>query len=152
MSTVGLLPESLQSSLESLVERVNACGGGIQVVLLSTSEGVSLGRFSLSADWEDEMLANLESTWAPPSKQFPLLQQGDVHSVTAYYDQLTLLHVYLTPVVVTLLLDPNSNMGAIKATAMPLLKEVLEPLCQTLLSSLSPDTTNAPGGDSPYYQ
>jgi Mitogen-activated protein kinase kinase 1 interacting len=149
MSSIGLLPESLQSSLQSVVARVNACGGGIQIVLLSTSEGVSLGRLCLSPDWDDEMLANLESTWAPPGKQLPLLQQGEAQSVTAYYDQLTLMHIYLTPVVVTLLIDPDANMGAIKATAMPLLKEVLEPLCQTLISSLSPDTTNA---QSPYYQ
>lgn len=149
MSTVSLLPESLQSSLQCLLDRVNACGGGIKVVLLSTSEGVSLGRLCLSDDWADEMLANLESTWAPPGKQLPLLQQGDARSITAYYDHLTLVHVYLTPVVVTLLLDPGCNMGAIKATAIPLFKEILEPLCQTLLTSLSPDTTSAP---SPYYQ
>lgn len=140
MPTVGLLPESLQFSLESTVRRVNGCGGGIQVVLLSTFEGVSLGRVCVSTDWDEETLANLESTWAPPGKQFPLLQLGEARSVTAYYDNLTLVHIYLTHVVVvTLLLDSDCNMGAIKATAIPLLKEILKPLCQTLLTSLSPD-------------
>lgn len=146
-----------------MVDRVNSCGGGIQVVLLSTSEGVSLGRVAATTDggddmlWNEEVLANLESTWAPPSKQFPLLQQGDVATVTAQYDQLTLIHVYsLTPVVATLLLQPDANMGAVKSTAIPLLKEILEPLCQTLLSSLSGPadaTPAAPGGsESAYYQ
>mmetsp|Transcript_20404 Transcript_20404/g.33786 ORF Transcript_20404/g.33786 Transcript_20404/m.33786 type:complete len:175 (+) Transcript_20404:109-633(+) len=174
MSSVGVLPDSLQRSLQSLVDRVNACGGGIQVVLLSTSEGVSLGRVTATTAtttngsgillWNEEVLANLESTWAPPSKQFPLLQQGDVLTVTAQYEQLTLVHVYsLTPVVATLLLETDHcNMGAVKSTAIPLLKEILEPLCQTLLSSLSgppPDTAaaavaapSATGGESAYYQ
>lgn len=154
MSTSGLLPQALQKSLLSLVERVNDCGGGVQVVLLSTSEGVSLGRVLISNQWDEELLSNLESTWAPPSKQFPLLKQGDIQSVTAQYEQLTLVHVYLTPVVVTLLVTPDSNMGAIKATAIPLLKETLEPLCQTLLSSLSPGESSGAQQvtESAYYQ
>jgi hypothetical protein len=158
MSSVGVLPDSLQSSLQSLVDRVNACGGGIRVVLLSTSEGVSLGRVVAGVEVQnEEVLANLESTWAPPSKEFPLLLQGHASTVTAQYEDLTLVHVYsLTPVVATLLLQPNANMGAIKSTAIPLLKEILEPLCQTLLSSLSPDTTAAApaagGTESAYYQ
>mmetsp|Transcript_24826 Transcript_24826/g.36734 ORF Transcript_24826/g.36734 Transcript_24826/m.36734 type:complete len:161 (-) Transcript_24826:151-633(-) len=142
-TTVGLLPESLQKSLESVVERVNDCGCGIQVVLLSTSAGVSLGRIvQQPMILEEELLANLESTWAPPSKQFPLLQSGDVRIVTAHYDQLTLVHVYkFAPVVVTFLLQPNSNLGAIKSTAIPLFQEKLEPLCQTLYSLLPGETT-----------
>jgi hypothetical protein len=86
------------------------------------------------------------------------LLQGHASTVTAQYEDLTLVHVYsLTPVVATLLLQPNANMGAVKSTAIPLLKEILEPLCQTLLSSLSgPDTTaGAPaagGTESAYYQ
>jgi Mitogen-activated protein kinase kinase 1 interacting len=143
METISLLPESLQNALESLLYRVNSCGGGIQVVLLSTSEGVSLGRWCLIPHWSDEILSNLESTWAPQGKQIPLLQMGEAKSVTAYYDQLTLMHVYFTPVVVTLLLDPQCNMGAIQSTAIPLMEQLFKPLCTVLLSSLSPETNQS---------
>ena len=44
-----------------------------------------------SADQEspldEEVLSNIESTWAPASKQFPLLHMGkEVKVVTAIYD------------------------------------------------------------------
>jgi len=155
-TTVGLLPESLQNSLESVINRVNDCGGGIQVVLLSTSEGVSLGRIVQQPTiLGEELLANLESTWAPPSKQFPLLQSGDVQTVTAHYDQLTLVHVYkFAPVVVTFLLQPDSNLGAIKSTAIPLFQKKLEPLCQTLYSLSLPGEASSSSSmiSSGYYQ
>ncbi len=38
-STVDLLPTNLQRTLQLIVERANAAGGGIRVVLLSTAEG-----------------------------------------------------------------------------------------------------------------
>ena len=152
MAKVGLLPTPLQSSLEDLVNRVNSCDAGLNVILLSTSDGVPLGRV-YSGDWQvdEETLANMESTWAPASKQFPFLQCGEIQSVTAMYEQVTLLHIYMSPVVVTLLVSPKSNLGSIKSTAIPLLKEILEPLCQTLLSSLSPDTSQDVHGSGYYH-
>ena len=42
------------------------------------------------------------------------------------------------PQVVTILATPQSNLGALRSTTVPLLKEVLEPLCSTLLNSLAP--------------
>jgi hypothetical protein len=36
---------------------------------------------------DEEVLSNIESTWAPASKQFPLLNMGkEVKVVTAIYD------------------------------------------------------------------
>lgn len=137
--SVGSLPPSLQSSLESLTNRINSSGGGIQVILLSTSEGVSLGRVLVDQSWSDDLLGNLESKWASPAKQFPLLGEGDVKTVTAYYNSVTVMHIYdnaLAPVVVTILLDKQANIGSVKSTAVPLMKEILQPLCQTLVTSL----------------
>ena len=84
-----LLPKNLQNTLHQIVDRVNACNGGIRAILLSTAEGVPLGR--VVADQEnpmnEETLASLESTWAPASKQFPLLNMGkEAKVVTAIYD------------------------------------------------------------------
>jgi hypothetical protein len=47
-------------------------------------------------------------------------------------------------VVVTLVLsgNENSNMGVVESTAIPLLEKTLQPLCTTLLNSLSSPNTN----------
>mmetsp|Transcript_27440 Transcript_27440/g.60397 ORF Transcript_27440/g.60397 Transcript_27440/m.60397 type:complete len:159 (+) Transcript_27440:213-689(+) len=156
-STVDLLPTNLQHTLQLIVERANAAGGGIRVILLSTAEGVPLGRVYSSADraspLDEEVLSNIESTWAPASKQFPLLHMGkEVKVVTAIYDNRTIFHIYQAPVVVTLLVGMNANLGAVRSTAIPLLKQVLEPLCSTLLNSLAPAQTNHAYPQQGYYQ
>ena len=187
-STVDLLPVNLQNTLHEIIERTNACGGSIRVILISTAEGVPLGRAYSSADREtplnEEVLSNIESTWAPASKQFPLLNMGkEVKIVTAIYDNSkfsslcvlhiemkrrsvsnnmlliflaliligAIFHVYQAPVVVTILVGMNANLGAIRSTAIPLLKGVLEPLCTELLNSLSP-ARDWQDADHPYPQ
>lgn len=156
-STVDLLPSNLQQTLQLIIERSNASGGGIRVILLSTAEGVPLGRVYSSADHasplDEEVLSNIESTWAPASKQFPLLHMGkEVKVVTAIYDNRTIFHIYQAPVVVTLLVGMNANLGAVRSTAIPLLKEILEPLCSTLLNSLAPAQTDHGYPQQGYYQ
>jgi hypothetical protein len=102
MHSTNLLPKSLQEALRQLVERINSSGAGVSVVLLSTSEGVPLARVYAEGhedQWSEEVISSIESTWAPAAKQFPLLNLGEVRVVTAMYDQISLLHVYLTPVV-----------------------------------------------------
>lgn len=87
----------------------------------------------------EDVLASMESIWAPPafSKQIPVLGLGkQLQQVTAIYDHGTLIHVYQIPVVVSILCSKDCNVGAIHSTAIPLLKQVLEPLCTTLVNSL----------------
>lgn len=58
-------------------------------VLLSTAEGVPLGRVyaDLATPLSEEVLSSIESTWAPASKQFPLLGLGkEARIVTAIFD------------------------------------------------------------------
>lgn len=64
----------------------------------------------------------------------------------------TIFHIYQAPVVVTLLVGMNANLGAVRSTAIPLLKEVLEPLCATLLNSLAPAQTEHAYPQQGYYQ
>ena len=88
-TTVDLLPASLQNTLHQIVDRVNSCNGGLRVILLSTAEGVPLGRIYADNDspLNEDVLSSIESTWAPASKQFPLLNMGkEVRTVTAVYD------------------------------------------------------------------
>ena len=42
-NAADLLPTNLQNTLEEIIQRVNACGGGLRAILLSTAEGVPLG-------------------------------------------------------------------------------------------------------------
>ena len=88
-NAVDLLPVNLQSTLLEVVERANAAGGGILVILLSTAEGVPLGRVyaNQTTPLNEDVLSSIESTWAPASKTTPLLGLGKEASVaTAIYD------------------------------------------------------------------
>lgn len=155
MTSIGILPQSLETALHELVKRVNACDGGIKVILLSTSEGVPLGRIpSNDNDMDESVLSSLESTWAPAPKQLSLLKRKRIQRVTAMYENVTLMQFYYSPVVVTLVVTQNSNLGAIQSTAIPLLETTISPLCQTLLNSLSPSSDGEwqDNHDSGFYQ
>lgn len=52
----------------------------------------------------------------------------------------------------TILVSLQANLGAIRCTAIPLLKEVLEPLCTTLLNSLAPARDDWQDTDAAYPQ
>ena len=58
------------------------------MILLSTAEGVPLGRVYADRDTplNEEVLNSIESTWAPASKQFPLLNMGKESQAMAIYD------------------------------------------------------------------
>jgi len=86
---VDLLPANLQSTLYQIVQRANAAGGGILVILLSTAEGVPLGRIyaNQTTPLNEDVLSSIESTWAPASKSTPLLGLGkEARIATAIYD------------------------------------------------------------------
>jgi hypothetical protein len=88
-NAVDLLPANLQNTLHQIIERVNNSNGGIRVILLSTAEGVPLGRVyaDRNSALNEDVLTNIESVWAPASKQFPLLDMGkEAKTVTAIYD------------------------------------------------------------------
>ena len=67
MASVGLLPASLQSTLQQIVQRANKCNGGIRAILLSTAEGVPLGRVYAdvytASSLNEDVLSLIESTW-----------------------------------------------------------------------------------------
>jgi len=92
---------SLQNNLQQIVERANLSGASIRAILLSTTEGVPLGRVYANNDQplNEEVLASIESVWAPASKQLPVLGMDKVHQVTAIYDHGVLVNVYQGPMV-----------------------------------------------------
>lgn len=77
---------------------------------------------------EEQNVPNLKD---PPHPLLSHLGLGDhVKSTIAFYDHLTLIHVHIAPLVVTILAssDPSTNIGAIKLIAVPYLNELLEPV------------------------
>jgi hypothetical protein len=120
MSTTPL-PISLQYSLQEIVALSNVRGASICAILLSTTEGVPLGRVvseqphtpaqqqsqqqpqqqaqPIPTSINEDVLASIESVWAPASKQFPVLGLEKVNQVTAIYDHGSLIHIYQAPMV-----------------------------------------------------
>lgn len=95
MAAVTLLPSTLQNCLQEVVERTNKSNAGIRAILLSTTDGVPLGRVydDRQSPLNEDVLASIESVWSPASKQFPVLGLEKLHQVTAIYDHGTLVHV-----------------------------------------------------------
>jgi hypothetical protein len=54
--------------------------------------------------------------------------------------------------VITILCGPQSNLGAVRSTTVPLLKDVLEPLLRELVNSLQPDSSENSFPVATYYQ
>lgn len=66
----------------------------------------------------------------PPHPLLSSLGLGDqVKTTMAFYDHVTLIHIHLAPIVVTILAspDPTTNIGAIKSVAVPFLNDLLTP-------------------------
>jgi Mitogen-activated protein kinase kinase 1 interacting len=100
----SLLPTSLQNSLQGIVQQSNLRGASIRAILLSTTEGVPLGRVMQQQQQQqqnlnEDVLSSIESVWAPASKQFPVLGLDKVKQVTAIYDHGSLIHIYQAPMV-----------------------------------------------------
>jgi Mitogen-activated protein kinase kinase 1 interacting len=97
----SLLPSSLQNSLQEILQQSNLRGASIRAILLSTTDGVPLGRVvgPQQPPRNEEVLSSIESVWAPASKQFPVLGLEKVKQVTSIYDHGTLIHIYQAPMV-----------------------------------------------------
>jgi Mitogen-activated protein kinase kinase 1 interacting len=106
-----LLPASLQNSLQEIVERANQRAACIRAILLSTMEGVPLGRVISDQALNEDVLASIESVWAPASKQFPVLGLDKVKQVTAIYDHGTLVHIYQAPMVSSMFKEDTRSEG-----------------------------------------
>lgn len=120
---------------------------------------LSSSDFSFSGNMSEEVLSSIETVWAtlvsaasphvmagaanskgghnqPPHPLLSPLQLGStVKTVTACYDHVTLVHVHLAPLVVTLIASPEVNLGMIKQMAIPKLKVLLEPVRRALIQS-----------------
>lgn len=149
-----MLHPSVTSTLDSLVDRLNeasASNKDVFAVLLGTSDGISLAH-SFGTDLEsgpqlrsglsEEMLSKIERTWATlPSDSLQgaghylrPLSLGGIITATVFFDNVVLTHVHFSPLVVTFICHPSSNLGAVRAV-FPRLLSALEPLRSALEKS-----------------
>ena len=109
-----LLHQSIVSALDSLVDRLNLTQPNkTYAVLLGTSDGIGLARSfgshakGSSGGMSEEILSSIETTWATlPSNAsqgaghyLRPLGLGGVKTVTAFYDNVILVHVHFSPLV-----------------------------------------------------
>eukprot|EP00956_Cyclotella_meneghiniana_P031185 scaffold81049_cov52-Cyclotella_meneghiniana.AAC.2 len=127
------------------------------------SSQLSSPEFSFSGDMSEEVLSSIETVWAtlvsaasphvmataasgagdsnggynqPPHPLLAPLHMGNtVKTVTACYDNYTLIHIHLPPLVVTLIASPEINLGVVKQMAIPKLKVLFEPVRRALVRS-----------------
>uniref|UniRef100_A0A6U3TGT4 Uncharacterized protein n=1 Tax=Ditylum brightwellii TaxID=49249 RepID=A0A6U3TGT4_9STRA len=72
----------------------------------------------------------------PPHPLLRPLGMGDeVRTVMAFYENCTLMHVHMSPIVVTIIATPNANLGTLRTTALPILRNLLEPVRQSAVRS-----------------
>jgi hypothetical protein len=78
--------------------------------------------------------ADIQQHHEPPH---PLLSQlglgNTVRTTMAFYDHVTVIHVHIAPLVVTILASTSANLGAVKSMAVPLLTDLLNPVKDALV-------------------
>jgi|EP01083_Nonionella_stella_P016640 hypothetical protein len=155
----GILPATTLKSLDGLVDRLNSSSFNSSQIntlalLVGTNEGIPLSRSygthnsAQQTAISDEVLSSIETIWAtlpsstpphvkidqPPHPLLSHLGLGDqVHTTMAFYEHWTLVHMHFTPAVVTILASTTANIGALKSTALPFLKELLKPVRKALV-------------------
>ena len=153
----SLIHPSAQEALDKLLAHLNTphafqddVSKLLQCVLLCTSDGVPLCRSFAKRDgstrssnsenpYHEVMIRNLESIMATfpvmASSQLRPLRGGAVRHVTAFYNDMVLLHVYLHPLVLTFAGGECMNVGAV-LSILPKLEKVIEPVRLALLEAL----------------
>ena len=103
------LDQSITLALNQLVDRLNNPEFHALALLIGTSDGVGLARVygstpSLSPHMSEEIISGVESIWATlPSGSGhhlrPLGLGDDIKTVTAFYENCTLVHACMSPLV-----------------------------------------------------
>mmetsp|Transcript_24158 Transcript_24158/g.35305 ORF Transcript_24158/g.35305 Transcript_24158/m.35305 type:complete len:198 (-) Transcript_24158:333-926(-) len=170
-----LLHSSITSALDSLVDRLNQrypppsnnhnnnSPQQILALLVGTSDGIGLARSfgsptstsqqKRTTEMSEEILSSIETVWSTlPSDSnqgaghhLRPLKMGGVRTVTAFYENVTLVHVHISPLVVSFVASPSANIGAIRAN-LPDLCKALEPI------RLALEASHARGGNGTEQQ
>ncbi|KAL8000020.1 putative ragulator complex protein LAMTOR3 [Plasmopara halstedii] len=116
----------LKEKLNDVLSRYDA----LEAILVCTSEGVPL--LTVSAEEESELSYEctetvLSTVFAGAAEQVGKLKLGAVQTVTAFFDDVVLIHINHAPLVITLVASNSPQIGALQALANEL-RPALTPL------------------------
>ncbi|EJK72616.1 hypothetical protein THAOC_05834 [Thalassiosira oceanica] len=137
----GSMSEEVLSSVETVwATLVSATPPHVMAAAASSAAGNGGGTSSESEEKKDDSVpAHIQ----PPHPLLSPLQMGEhVKTVTASFDNCTLIHVHFAPLVVTFVTLPDANIGMIRDVAIPSLKVLLEPVRRALVRSRGGGTMN----------
>ena len=146
--TTPTLPQKLHRTVQEVIHQSNLSMASVRCILLSTTEGVALGRVFAEEYNNDmnllneEVIESIESVWAPASKHFPMLGLDKIQYATAFYDHGVLMHVYFQAPLVSQLYE-RTNIARLFILTYFLIdcNNSLWPTCQCWLSTIYNDTS-----------
>ncbi|KAL3661716.1 hypothetical protein V7S43_013016 [Phytophthora oleae] len=126
MEAAAEMSPILQEKLNDVLSRYDA----LEAILVCTSEGVPL--LKVSAEEKSELSYEytetvLPTVFAGAAEQVGKLKFGAVQSVTAFFDDVVLIHINHAPLVITLVASNSPHIGALHALASEL-RPALTPL------------------------
>jgi hypothetical protein len=137
----GSMSEEVLSSIETVWATLVSAAP--PHVMAATAAAAANNNVILEEKKEDNAPTHIQ----PPHPLLSPLRLGDtIRTVTATYDNCTLIHFHMPPLVVTFVTLPEANIGAIRCMALPLLKVLLEPLRRALVRSRGGGGGNVIGG------
>ncbi|CAH0486701.1 unnamed protein product [Peronospora effusa] len=126
METASEMSPILQEKLNDVLNRYDA----LEAILVCTSEGVPLLKVvteEKSELWYEYTETVLPTVFAGAAEQIGKLKFGAVQSVTAFFNDVVLIHINHAPLVVTLVAPNSPHIGALHALASEL-RPALTPL------------------------
>jgi len=150
LSSIETVWATIVSAVPPHVMAASAAGTAAAVAAeKEANKGIKGEEKKSDNDGEDSIPPHVQ----PPHPLLSPLGMGDhIRTVTATYDNCTLVHVHMAPLVVTFVTLPEANLGAIRSVALPLLKVLLEPVRRALVRSrgsganVNPTTAVGNGG------
>ena len=132
LSSIETVWATIVSAVPPHVMAASAAGTAAAVAAEKEANKGMKGEEKKSDNGEDSIPPHVQ----PPHPLLSPLGMGDhIRTVTATYDNCTLVHVHMAPLVVTFVTLPEANLGAIRSVALPLLKVLLEPVRRALVRS-----------------
>ena len=139
LSSIETVWATIVSAVPPHVMAASAAGAAAATAAAAAEASSSSSNDNNNKSNEEKKGEDKEDT-VPPHIQpaHPLLSplgMGDhIRTVTATYDNCTLMHIHMAPLVVTFVTLPEANLGAIRS-ALPSLKILLEPVRRALVRS-----------------
>ncbi|CEO95948.1 Roadblock/LAMTOR2 domain-containing protein [Plasmodiophora brassicae] len=109
----------MEQLLRGLLEKVP----GALAILVNDKDGVLLAQASSSFDVDPW----LSTTFVNALEQANKLQLGEPQSITSEFDNATVVHFNMMPLIVTFCMRPDANIGLVYAV-FPKLRSCLEPI------------------------